>query len=217
MPLPFVEAHAPTRDNFVVSPANAEALEMLDQWPAWPDGRLALVGPEGAGKTHLAQAWARAVGAVEARPGDVDMADLEGRPVLLEDADRAGADADLFSLINRTDAGSSLLITARSTPRDWPASIPDLRSRFNALHTASLSAPDDAVLIGLLKKFFRIRNIRPDDDLLSYLLRRMERSAPAAWEIVVRLDEAAGSARREVNRNLAREVLESAQSRELFE
>lgn len=217
IPLPFVEAHTPTRDNFIVSSANAAALDRLDQWPGWPGRHLALVGPEGSGKTHLAQAWARAVGAVVVGGADADMADMEGRPVLLEDADRAGADAALFYLINRAEPAASLLLTARSAPRQWPASIPDLRSRFNALPTVSLASPDDAVLLGLLRKFFRIRNIRPDDDLLGYLLNRMERSAPAAWEIVRRLDEAAGNARREVNRSLAREVLDTARSQDLFE
>ena len=74
---------------------------------------------------------------------------------------------------------------------------------------AELGPPDDVILRGVIEKFFRERNIRPADDLLPYLLRRIERSAPAAKEVVLRLDEAADAEQRPVSRALAREILEA--------
>ena len=71
------------RSEFVASPTNAEALAALDAWPAWHGGCLALVGPAGCGKSHLARDWAARVGAVvvdrqtEASPHAPD------RPVLV--------------------------------------------------------------------------------------------------------------------------------------
>ena len=67
--------------------------------------------------------------------------------------------------------------------------MPDLRSRLNAITVVELGAPDDAILRGLLVKLFQERNIRPPQDLLAYLARRMERSVPAAQTIVAALDE----------------------------
>jgi len=148
----------------------------------------------------------------------LDLARAPGGPILLEDVDRGVADDALFHLINRADAGGSLLLTARTAPRQWPAQLPDLRSRLNALFAVELEAPDDAVLKGLLLRFFRDRHIRPDAELLSYLLRRMERSATAAQALVGRLDEAADASGRPVTRALAREVLGAdEQSGDLFE
>ena len=46
------------RDAFFVSPANETALAAIDAWRGWPDGRLAVVGPESSGKSHLARVWA---------------------------------------------------------------------------------------------------------------------------------------------------------------
>ncbi|MBV8594512.1 MAG: chromosomal replication initiator DnaA [Caulobacteraceae bacterium] len=202
----------------IVSPANAQAVEMVRAWPAWPGGRLALVGPRGSGKTRLAEAWARVAGATTVGAGPIDWANLEGRPALLDDADRLGDDAVLFHLINLADAGAGLLLTARADPRDWTVALPDLRSRLNALSVARLHPPDDLLLTGLLRKFFRERHIRPDDDLLSYLVRRIERSAAGAKAIVAQIDEAASASKREVTRALAREVLEGdAGSLELFD
>jgi chromosomal replication initiation ATPase DnaA len=133
-------------------------------------------------------------------------------PVLLEDADRRDGDRWLFNLIDRVDADDPLLLTARLPPRLWPASLPDLRSRLNALDVVEIGPPDDGVLEGILRKLFRDRHIRPDGDLLAYLLRRMERSAPAAADLVDRLDQAADAAGRSVNRALARDVLETGDS-----
>ena len=195
------------RADFIVSDRNREAVAAVDSWPDWPGGRLALVGPEGSGKTHLARAWAARTGAFVAGDHGLDLARAPVGPILLEDVDRGVADDALFHLINRADAGGSLLLTARVAPRLWPAGLPDLRSRLNALFAVEIGAPDDEVLEALLLRFFRDRHIRPDPDLLPYLLRRMERSATAAQALVSRLDEAADASGRAITRALAREIL----------
>ncbi|MBV9511355.1 MAG: chromosomal replication initiator DnaA, partial [Caulobacteraceae bacterium] len=140
---------------------------------------------------------------------DADLGLLSGRPVLLEDADRRKSDELLFHLINMAGApGGGLLLTARAAPSGWETALPDLRSRLNALAVAELPPPDDVVLEGLLRKFFREHHILPSDDLVAYLLRRIERSAPRAREVVQKLDEAADAEQRPVTRALARQILE---------
>ncbi len=89
------------------------------------------------------------------------------------------------------------------------AALPDLRSRLNAVTVAQIDEPDDQILESVLRKFFRERNIRPTEDVFPYLLRRIERSAPKALEMVKRLDEAADAEGRPVSRALARQILEA--------
>jgi chromosomal replication initiation ATPase DnaA len=202
------------RADFIVSPGNADAVRALDAWPNWHAGCLTLVGPAGSGKSHLALTWAARAHAAIVKAGDapspLDLERLAGHPVLLEDADRGAGDDLLFHLINMAGTpGGGLLLTARGPPTAWPAALPDLRSRLNALPVAELPAPDDAVLTATLGKFFRERNIKPTDDLIPYLLRRIERSIPRALEIVVLLDEAADAEQRPISRALARQILEN--------
>jgi len=196
------------RDDFVVSASNRDAVAALDGWPSWHGGCLALVGPEGAGKSHLALEWAQRTGALILDPTTTDVSPAIGGAVLMEDADGANDEA-LFHLINMAGAAGGLLLTSRRLPRFWPADLPDLRSRLNALPAAEIDAPDDVVLEGVLRKFFRERNIRPADDVYPYLLRRIERSVPMAREVVELLDEAADARSREITRSLAREILEA--------
>jgi len=207
------------RETFIVSASNAEAVRALDAWPTWHGGVLALVGQEGSGKTHLAQAWLAETRAVEVEPTapPSDFRDLAGRPVLMEHADRSDPET-LFHLINMAaQPGGSLLLTARAAPATWPTSLPDLRSRLNALHVAELGPPDDELLEGVLQKFFRERHIRPSDDIFPYLIRRMERSVPVALALVERLDDASDAEQRSVSRALARQILEEGdQTQDLF-
>lgn len=196
------------RDEFVHGRSNAAATAAIDSWPRWHGGCLVLVGPEGVGKTHLARAWADYARAVILDRESPDVAAADGRPALLEDVDRGAPDEALFHLINLAGKkGGGLLLTARTAPRLWPAGLPDLRSRLNALVVAELEPPDDKVLEGMLHKFFRERNIRPGPDVYAYLLRRIERSAANAREVVQRLDEAPDELK-PVSRALARRILD---------
>lgn len=219
LPLKFRRSTSFARSEFVSGPSNTLALAALDAWPTWHTGCLALVGPEGAGKTHLARIWAARADAVVLDRTDLKPAAAVGRPALVEDVDR-GADAEaLFHLINMAGhEGGGLLLTARIPPVAWPADLPDLRSRLNAMPVAEIAAPDDEVLEGVLRKLFRERSIRPPSDIYPYLLRRMERSVPAARDIVARLDEVAGEENRPITRALARQILDGdADNIDLFE
>ena len=200
------------REDFILSQVNAAAVDALERWQAWHGGVLALIGPAGSGKTHLARSWADRTGAVAFDPsvqGAVLDAAAASSPVVLEDADRLEDSETLFHLINiagRTRGG--LLLTARTLPANWVTELPDLKSRLNALPVAELAAPDDVVLTGVLRNLFRDRNIRASDELLAYLVRRIDRSIPEAQRMVARLDDAADHQGRPVSRSLARQILE---------
>ena len=46
------------REDFLGGPSNGAALTLIESWPDWPSRAVALVGPEGSGKSHLAAIWA---------------------------------------------------------------------------------------------------------------------------------------------------------------
>jgi len=203
-------------DDFVRGASNHEAATAIESWPKWQGHCLAIVGPRGSGKSHLARAWARAAGAL-VFDGQMDTLapDLD-RPVLIEDADARAAEEGLFHLINiSARGGGGLLLTARTRPAAWATELRDLRSRLNVLPVVEIGSPDDAVLDGVLRKFFRDRNIRAPEDVYPFLITHMNRSIPDAEEIVRRLDEAGDEGFRPITRVLARQILEENQKLDL--
>lgn len=203
-------------EDFVESECNAEARLALRTWPDAAGGALSLVGPPGSGKSHLAAMWAERTGATALHGAEAALADpleLEGRPVLLDRAQDAD-DETLFHLLNLAQApGGALLLVARKAPALWETELPDLRSRLDALRTVAMREPDDPVLAAILVRAFEARSIRPPDDLITYLVRRIGRSSAAAEAVAARLD----AVHRPVTRALAASLLASEdETGELF-
>jgi len=202
------------REDFFVSASNASALEAMDDWAGWPGGKMVLTGPVGAGKTHLAQIWATAAGAVLIAASALADADLLalGPRVAVEDAGRPArdpaGDAALFHLHNLILPEGRLLITAAVPPRDWGQGLPDLISRLQAAALTRLEPPDDALLSAVLIKLFADRQITVPPNLIAYLVPRIDRSLAAAGELVATLDARALATGRPVTRALAGEMLD---------
>lgn len=200
----------------VVTTANADAARFMTQWRSWPGGALALIGPKGSGKTHLALAWALEHGArqlsAEASPeqGAQLFAAAEGK-LLLEDADHIADDGLLWRLLDLAKTGAgAVLLTACAHPRHWPAASPDLRSRLNALPVATLAEPDEALLEVVLRRLCREQFILLSDDALRFLVRRMPRTFAAARAIVDALDADLIRGARPVSIAAAKRALERA-------
>jgi chromosomal replication initiation ATPase DnaA len=206
------------REDFFVSAANAAALVALEGWQSWPGGKTLLIGPPGAGKTHLAHVWAamasapiRAALSLE-REGLPDLA--QGGAVTVEDCHLLGqsrpAQEALFHLHNLLGAsGGALLMTAQTPPRDWGLSLADLYSRAQAAPIARLDPPDDALLAAVLVKLFADRQLIVGPTLIPYLVTRMDRSFDAARSLVARLDAEALARGSAITRGLATRMLDN--------
>ena len=201
------------RGDFLVAPANAAALEALDDPARWPGGRLLLVGPDGAGKSHLAAIWAAergapVVAATALRPDAVDALLPEGGALVIEDAHRAGgaagAEQALFHLWNLAPTRRApLLLTARVPPRDWGLVLPDLRSRMDAVSQHHLGPPDEALLAAVLVKLFGDRQLAVAPEVVEALVVRMDRDLGLARRLVAAIDAAALAEGRRITCRLA--------------
>jgi chromosomal replication initiation ATPase DnaA len=200
------------REDFLEGPSNAAASALVEAWPDWPGRVMVLVGPEGCGKSHLAAIWAAAAGArfiaahtlEETNPP----AALATGALVIEDlfAGHFGEHA-LFHLLNLArEEEAFMLLTARTAPAGWNIGLRDLASRLRALPVITLAAPDDALLRAVMVKLFADRQLALDENVIGYLLTRIERSVAAARAAVAMLDREALRQKRPVTRALAADI-----------
>lgn len=214
--LPLVLEHAAgvSRDDLIVSQANAEAVALVDRWPDWPSPVVVLAGPAGSGKSHLASIWREISGAAKLDPAALQAAAVEPAgqsPVFIDLVDGVRVDeAGLFHLINTVRAaGMHLLIASRRFPAAWGVALPDLVSRLNAATVVEIGEPDDLLLAGVITKLFADRQIEVDPHVVQYLVRRIERSLVTANRVVEKLDRAALEQKTRITRALAAEVIDA--------
>jgi chromosomal replication initiation ATPase DnaA len=202
-------------EDFLVSASNEAAVEMIDRWPDWPHPASLVAGPQGSGKSHLANVWRLRSGAgsvTAAALDDAAVAALEpGAALVVEDLDRGIADEKaLFHMLNRArESKLSLLLTSRIPPGEQEFRVPDLRSRLRALPIVEVQPPDEALLKAVLVKLVTDRQLAVEPLVIGYLAVRMERSMAAASRIVAAVDRLALATHRKLTRPLAAEALAS--------
>jgi chromosomal replication initiation ATPase DnaA len=213
LPLDLPHAVSFRRDDFLESAANAEALALVERWPDWPSYAAAIVGPGGSGKSHLASIWAERSGA-RTLPAHLLVKEevpraLSTGALVLENLISGEFDEHaLFHLLNMAREDEvSVLFTSAQPLESGMAGLPDLASRLRAVPAAKLAAPDDALIAAVLVKLFADRQIAVEQDLIAYLLPRMERSLGNARTLVARIDDAALAASRPVTRAFVASLL----------
>lgn len=207
------------RDNFLIADSNRDAVSWIDLWPEWPAPALVLYGPAACGKTHLAAVWSAQTQAVTLDPEalattSADILFAQGTHFLIDPVDPwigdRAAETTLFHLYNLARENKrTILMTMRVPPVRLSFAIPDLASRLRAAPGVAIHAPDEMLLGAVLVKMFADRQLQIGEDVLNYILPRMERSFAAARDLVEKADQQALAEKRAISVPLMRQVLMS--------
>jgi chromosomal replication initiation ATPase DnaA len=205
LPLDLPVRSAMNAAGFVVSDSNRDAVAWVDRWPDWPNGILAVYGPAGCGKTHLAHVWQARSAARFLEPSALERLPLQENLIL--DGIRL-PEEHLFHLINHVRAQqTALLILDREPPARWAVRLPDLASRLASVPAVAVQPPDDTLLAAVLAKHFTDRQVDVAPEVIVYLVKQIERSFIAAETMARRLDREAMARRAPISIKLARDVL----------
>lgn len=203
--------------DFLIGPENRDAVAWIDRWPNWPAPVLIMSGPAASGKTHLSAVWKDKVDAEGIRPEwllsrSADQIASVNKNIVIDGIDpwlgERAAEETLFHLYNIfKEERRTFLLTTRMAPSHIDFAIPDLASRLRAAPVASIQAPDDTLLASILIKLFSDRQLVVSNDVIRYILPRMERSFSAARDIVAMADRKALSNKQRITTRLMRDVL----------
>lgn len=186
--LPFATRRAMREDGFICAPCNAAAWAWLERMDAWAQGRLALWGAEGCGKSHLLQIWARRQGAPVLDGAALRFAAELPRALAIDDADLAG-EVDLLHVLNAmSELRRPVLLAARAAPARWPVGLADLGSRLRAMSAVEILPADEALLGKLLARLLAERQLRIGEDMQAWLLLRLPRTQAAMHAAAAQID-----------------------------
>ncbi len=217
IPLDLGFRSANGREHFLLGPENKAAVGWIDSWPEWPAPVLFISGPSASGKSHLAAVWRDKAQARIVNPENLlvhsaeDIAN-QSEHLVLDGVDlwlgMREAEEQLFHLYNiMKEEGRSMLLTGRMPPSKIDFAIPDLASRFRAAPVTTIDAPGDMLLGSVLIKLFSDRQLTVNNEVVKYILPRMERSFGAARELVERADKMALANKQKISVPLMRKVL----------
>jgi chromosomal replication initiation ATPase DnaA len=217
IPLDLAGRPALGREDFLIGPSNADAVAWIDRWPNWPAPLLIISGPAASGKSHLAAVWREKTEAAIVEPEALRFETAEeiaarGNTIVIDGLDlligMREAETTLFHLYNIfKEERRHFLVTTRLNISATDFVVADLASRMRAAPLATIRSPDDMLLGSVLIKLFSDRQLNVGNDVVKYILPRMERSFGAARELVARIDTLALAQKRAVSIPLARDAL----------
>ena len=202
-----IEAPAATMADFVPAPSNEAARQWLAHTETWPLRRLALNGPAGSGKTHLARAWAGPCPTLDGATLAVPAAPPGAPRLVIDNADAAPADALLHWINLCAGQNCALLLVARPLAARFPYTLPDLVSRLRATSAVGIAPPEDALLSALFARALSLRQMRVAPEVQAWLLAHLPRNQAAILEAVAALDAASLRSQARITRGFARATL----------
>ncbi|MFO7582650.1 DnaA regulatory inactivator Hda [Guyparkeria sp.] len=181
-------------------------------------------GPEGGGKSHLAQAACYHAGSYGRPAAYWPLRQLGGQLAeaseqieafalaVVDDVDAVIGQEEgefaLFDLINRArEAGVPLLLTARLPPAELPVRLPDLASRLRWGAVLPVHLPTDAEKIELLRGWAQERGLELPHVTAQWMLAHLPRDVGTLLEVMERLDRESMIAKRRLTIPFVKEVL----------
>ena len=182
------------KDDFFVSKSNFFAFNLLDSWPKWEKNIVNICGENYSGKTHLSEIF------MNKNKGKIldsknftfnESHDLRVyQNIILDDFTELIDEKSIFSLINFVDQNNKYLVINSLKPiSEMNFKLTDLSSRSKNCLVAKIEQPDDQLIKVLLAKNFSDRQIKIDNKLIEFAVKRITRSYGKIFEFIYKIDE----------------------------
>ena len=200
------------KDDFFVSKSNFFAFNLLDTWPKWEKNIINVCGEKYSGKTHLSEIF------LNKNKGKI----LDSKKfifneahnlriyqnIILEDFNNDIDEESIFSLINFVDQNNKYLVINSLKPiNEMNFNLKDLKSRAKNSLVAKIEDPDDQLIKVLLAKNFSDRQIKIDNKLIEFAVKRITRSYGKIFEFIYKIDEVSLKKKKSIDLKTVKDVL----------
>ena len=199
-------------DDFYVSKSNKHVLDFINQWPNWQKNFFNLSGERSSGKTHLMNIFIEKFKGIKLEAQLFDNKDLKKikiyQNIILENLDTNINEQLIYTLINTIEQDNKyLIITSLKPIVDLDFKLKDLQSRTSNFILQTFEKPDDNLVFALILKNLSDRQIFLDNKLISYIVKRIERSYSNIFDFIYKIDEISLKKKKSINLKIIKEAL----------
>ena len=199
-------------DDFYVSKSNESALIILNKWPRWEKKFLNIYGERYSGKTHLINIFLKKFEGLKLNAKELKNDDLKKiklyENIVIENLDKNIDEKLIYTIFNFIDQENKyLIITSIKSISEIDFNLKDLRSRTKNFILQDIKKPDDNLMFALIFKSLSDRQISLDQKLISYIIKRIERSYGKINDFIYKIDELSLKKKKSIDLKLIKEVL----------
>jgi len=199
-------------EDFYVSENNFEAYKLIESWPNWPSKFVNIFGPSGCGKTHLANIFNKKISSFFIKASDLDnktLSDIKIKECLIVDEYNNNIEEKLFySVLNQSSLSNQYIIINSSKPiQSFELKLNDLKSRFSSFVNIGIDLPTDELIKVIISKNFSDKQVKIETKLLEYIIKNIDRSYEAVFDLINKLDDFSLSTGKSININLIKKAL----------
>ena len=199
-------------NDFYVSSNNFTAYKLIESCPAWPDKWINIFGPNGCGKTHLANILKKKIIAHYVLASDFkeeDILIIDKYDCIIIDNYNNNIDENIFysALNHYKQLNKYVVINSLKPIQKLNVNLDDLKSRFKSFIEIGIDFPTDDLLKVIISKSFSDKQIDLNTRNLEYILKNIDRSYEKVFKFIKNLDENSLATGKSININLIKKVL----------
>ena len=186
---------------------------MFNRWPNWDKNFLNIYGEKFSGKTHLINIFLKKFKGIKFEAKKLNNQNLKEikiyQNIVLENLDKDIDERLIYSLINIVDQDNKyLIITSNDSIVDIKFDLKDLLSRSKNFILQTIEKPDDELIFALLLKNFSDRQISLEKKLITYIIKRIDRSYGKIFDFIYKIDEISLKRKKSIDLKIIKEILE---------
>ena len=199
-------------EDFYVSENNFEAYKLIESWPKWSSKFINIFGPSGCGKTHLANIFCKKINSFLIKASDLNnniLLSIKTKECLIIDEYKNNIEEKLFySILNQSYLTNQyIIINSLKTIQSFKVELNDLKSRFESFVNINIDLPTDELIKVIIIKNFSDKQVKIESKLLDYIIKNVDRSYEAIFDLIQKLDDFSLSTGRSININLIKKAL----------
>ncbi len=199
-------------NDFYVSKSNYYAKNIVDTWPKWEKKIVNLTGDRYSGKTHLSTIFkikSKALYIISKNVNDLTIKKIKlSNSIIIEDLDESVDEKLLYSIFNLVEQDNKYLLISSIKPlHTLKFSLPDLVSRLKNCLITTIEKPDDDLIYAIILKSFSDRQIKLDNKIIDYIIKRIARSYSKLHDFIYKIDELSLKKKKSINFKIIKEII----------